>query len=78
MLLRSSDHLDSRNRSRSKWRFFVIFIFGQSMDNWIFYNSTTPARGAAPWTPPEAAAPDPAVRGCRPRTPAVRKHPNEL
>ena len=32
----------------------------------------------APWTPPEAAAPDPAVRGCRPRTPAVRKHPNEL
>ncbi|KAL4573024.1 hypothetical protein LXL04_019817 [Taraxacum kok-saghyz] len=40
--------------------------------------STTPAKGAAPWTPPEAAAPDPAVRGCRLRTPAVRNHPDEL
>ncbi|KAL4557768.1 hypothetical protein LXL04_035957 [Taraxacum kok-saghyz] len=39
---------------------------------------TTPARGTAPWTPPEPAAPDPAVRGCRPRTLAVRNHPDEL
>ncbi|KAL4571326.1 hypothetical protein LXL04_018084 [Taraxacum kok-saghyz] len=32
---------------------------------------STPGRGSAPWTPPQAAAPDPAVRGCRLRTPSV-------
>ncbi|KAL4571532.1 hypothetical protein LXL04_018292 [Taraxacum kok-saghyz] len=44
--------------------------YTESRDS-TFRLNTTPARGSAPWTPPEAAAPDPTVRGYRAPNPVL-------
>ncbi|KAL4565658.1 hypothetical protein LXL04_029761 [Taraxacum kok-saghyz] len=73
LLLPSSEVLPFKLLQLVKLACHVVDRISTSHDHRIFQSlldmGTTPAKGAAPWTPPEAAAPDPAVRGLPPPNP---------